>query len=378
MRTLRAVLLSLAVALLLLLHACGGSAPEVQTPQRAQGFTFVPDKLASTGVSVELLDRRLQGEDSVAIRYRVGGESVISDTLIAFAQPFQRAICLSTTHVGFLAALGLTDRVVGVSTPRYVTNPTICQAVAQGKVVDIGTDMDLNYEAIVAQKPDICFAFATSGPKPPFVERLQGLGIPVVMVGEYLEEHPLARTEWLRVFGYLAGVGDRADAQYDSIAHRYDSVAQQVIAYSWAPQVLLNAPWKEVWYMPGATSYMCRLVRDAGGEVLNGGFQDGESHPVNLEVALALGLKADYWLHPGMATELQPLLDENAFYAQFPAVQQDKVWNNNLQLSPNGGNGFYEHGVLQPDVILGDLIAILHPGTSEEHAFTYYRHLARQ
>lgn len=377
MERMRAFLLACSAALLLLLGACGRSATLAPEAHRAQGFRFVPDTLADGGRSVELLDRRLQGADSVAIRYRVGGNNLVSDTLIAFAHPFRRAICLSTTHVAFLQALGLVDRVVGVSIPRYVTNHAVRQAVAEGRIVDVGTDMDLNYEAIVAQQPDVCFAFATSGPKPPFVARLQGLGIPVVMVGEYLEEHPLARTEWLRVFGYLAGVGDRADALYDSVAHRYDSVASSVSPSNVRPHVLINAPWKEMWYMPGANSYMSRLVRDAGGEVLGNDFQDGESHPVNLEVALAYGLKADYWLNPGMALDLQTLLNDNPFYAQFPAVQSDRVWNNNLQLSPEGGNGFYEQGVLQPDIVLDDLVAILHPEYAQHHVFTYYRHLAK-
>ena len=61
------------------------------------------------------------------------------------------------------------------------------------------------------------------------------------------------------------------------------------------------------------------------------------------------------------------------------AVKSGKVYNNNKQLNPAGGNAYWELGVVQPDRILEDLIRILHPdifpGGSLEDSLTFYRHI---
>ncbi|WP_242676619.1 hypothetical protein [Rhodococcus sp. ABRD24] len=40
-----------------------------------------------------------------------------------------------------------------------------------------------------------------------------------------------------------------------------------------------------------------------------------------------------------------------------------------------GALDFYEQGVLRPDLVLADLIAIAHPDLMPGHEFTFYRRL---
>ncbi|MDH7483966.1 MAG: ABC transporter substrate-binding protein, partial [Spirochaetales bacterium] len=54
-------------------------------------------------------------------------------------------------------------------------------------------------------------------------------------------------------------------------------------------------------------------------------------------------------------------------------VQKGAVWNNDLRMSPGGGNDYFESAVLQPQLVLADLIAILHPELMPGHRFVYYR-----
>lgn len=334
--------------------------------QRAEGFS-----IGNEGLRV--VDPR---EGSTAVRYQFADAASITDTLVTFAAVPQRVVCLSTTYVAFMAALGLEDRIVGVSSGGYVINPRVVARISEGQVREVGSDMALDYETVISLRPDVVLAYATSGPKPEFYNRLSALGIPVVMVGEYMERTPLARAEWVRAIGWLMGESRKADSVQQALAMRYEETKALVEEVKSRPKVLLNLPWQETWYIPGGKTYLAEAFRDAGATVLTAGHDDSpQSTPVSMEEALALGLQADYWFHPGMATTLQDVAAQRELFQSFPAFKEGHVWNSNLRQNANGGNDYYESGVIAPDVILKDLIAIFHPDRMPNHQFTYYRHL---
>ncbi len=45
--------------------------------------------------------------------------------------------------------------------------------------------------------------------------------------------------------------------------------------------------------------------------------------------------------------------------------KKNKVYNNNLRLTPEGGNDYWESAVVHPDIVLRDLIKIFTPGTGD-------------
>ena len=67
------------------------------------------------------------------------------------------------------------------------------------------------------------------------------------------------------------------------------------------------------------------------------------------------------------------LLDER--FSDLPVVQEGRVYNNNARISQGGGNDYWESGTVRPDLVLGDLIKVFHPGLLSEHQFVYYRKL---
>lgn len=69
------------------------------------------------------------------------------------------------------------------------------------------------------------------------------------------------------------------------------------------------------------------------------------------------------------------MLAADARYGQFQAFQKGRVFNNNARLSEQGGNDYWERGVMEPDVVLADLIKIFHPELLPEHTLKYFRPL---
>ena len=53
----------------------------------------------------------------------------------------------------------------------------------------------------------------------------------------------------------------------------------------------------------------------------------------------------------------------------------NKIYNNNARLTETGGNDYWESGVINPDVILKDIIVILHPDMFPGYKTFYYRKL---
>ena len=93
-----------------------------------------------------------------------------------------------------LDALGQADRVVGVSGRNYISNKYV--TTHPEAVADIGFDGNIDYELLLAQRPDLVLLFGVSGASG-MESKLLEMGIPFCYIGEYLEESPLGKAEWL-------------------------------------------------------------------------------------------------------------------------------------------------------------------------------------
>lgn len=267
------------------------------------------------------------------------------DSLL-ITHPFKRIICMSSSHVGFLEALGCDSVAVGVSGVGYLWGEKVRESAAE-----VGYDASLDYETVLKLDPDLVLAYCISASVPPYVAKLRSLGVRVVIVNEHLESHPLARAEYLRFVGALTGRLTQADSLFATIKQSYLS---QIVRTNKPRKAILNIPYAGMWYVPGEDNYMSQLIRDAGGKVL--GAQEGlsGSSVIGFEEALALAMEADVWLNPGGCRTKEQLYGINNVFRQFPT----EIYNNNLRTVPSGGNDFWESGVVRPDMVLSDLRAI--------------------
>lgn len=370
----------LAVLYALTLASCGGSADKaahndsdtlrpLYETRYARRFALLTD---DRGPVLRVMNP-WQGADSVVYDYRLVADTAAALHAGEIRWPIRSAICMSSTHVAFLDAVGHVDAVKGVSGLDFISNP----AVHATGVRDVGYDNNLNYETIVALRPDVVFIYGLTGENTA-VAKLEQLGVPVIYIADYLENDPLGRAEWIVPFGLLTGDMDTAVSGFMHTEHEYKSLGELVAASAGAearPKVMLNAPYKDVWYLPGDRSYIVRLLEDAGGDYLGKGEDSDVSRPVSAEKALLLMAEADFWLNPGMARDMAGLKADNRRFATLPVVQRGKVYNNNARLTPMGGSDFWESGAVRPDIVLADMASILHPELLPEHELYYFRKL---
>jgi iron complex transport system substrate-binding protein len=289
--------------------------------------------------------------------------------------PVRNVVCLSTTHIGFIACLNEVNAVSGISGKGFAVNEALRARIDQNLVADVGYDENLNFELLVKLKPDVVFAYGVGMGITKTVSKLNELGIPVVLIGEYLEEDALAKMEWVKVFAAFFKKEQEAIRIFDSVVIRYHHLTGVAANAINKPRVLLGLPWRGTWYISGSRSYVARMIRDAGGKYIMGHLDYNESRPIVLEEVYKQALTADYWLNPGDALSKADILAVDERFGKLPCYSNNMVYNNNNILNSAGGNAFFEAGVVEPDIILSDLIYILHPQLLPSHTLKYYRKL---
>lgn len=364
---------------LLFVAACGrrGASLEdydraVYTPRYAAGFSIVgAEGAASTIVRVR---NPWQGAEGVETRLFIarngetapaGFEGEVLDGDAA------RVVCISSSHVAMLDAVGAVGRIVGVSCPAYVTNEYV--AANRDRIVDVGYEGHIDYERLVGQNPDLVLLYGLYGASS-MVSKLRELGIPYLYVCDYLEEDPLGKAEWMVAVAETGGRRAAAEEIFAPIPARYEALKARVAAEAAdAPSVMLNTPYGDSWFMPSGGSYIVRLIADAGGRYIYDAKEGNTSLPIDLEEATLLVSRADMWLN-AQAASLEELRARFPKFADARCLRNGYVWNCDRRANAAGGNDFWESGVLRPDLVLGDLVRIFHPELAEGD-FVYYRKL---
>lgn len=288
---------------------------------------------------------------------------------VSLAKPMEKVICMSSSQVAALAQLGADSLVAAVSGLKYMANPSLHER----NCPDIGYEASLDYEMIVDINPDILVAYTVSASEQQYLTKLRSLGIPVLVIYDHCENHPLAKAEYVRLFGALTGRLSQADSCFRSVRDRYCELTANVSkSVNGKVKVLMNVPYGDAWYIPGADNYMSRMIQDAGGEVI--GAEPGRnSSTVSIEKSYELSQDADIWLNPGHCCSRQQLSDIHHLFRTFgPLAKGLPIYNNTLRTNSEGGNDFWESGAVRPDLVLEDLVKIF---ASEPGKLHYYLEL---
>lgn len=283
-----------------------------------------------------------------------------------------RIVAISSTHIAMLDAIGEVDRVVGVSGIDYISNPDI--QARRDRIGDVGYEGNINYELLLSLDPDLVLLYGVNGASG-MEPKLRELGIPFLYVGDYLEESPLGKAEWMVALSEVVGCRSEGEKVFAEIPVRYNALKQRVAENALdAPSVMLNMPYSDSWFMPSAGSYAVRLIEDAGGDYIYKKNTGNASTPVDMEEAYLLASAADLWLNVGMASTLGEVKAACPKFADTRCFRNGYVYNNNARTNAAGGNDYFESGVVHPELVLRDLIKIFHPELVEED-FVYYKRL---
>lgn len=281
--------------------------------------------------------------------------------------PVRKIICMTTLQISNFIKLNATDRIVGMTSTRFLFNEKINRQIEKKETVKIGIEGEFDTELILALNPDIILVspFKRGG-----YETLRNLDIPLISFLGYKESSPLGQAEWIKFTAMLLGVEEQANKQFDEIEKRYIDLMALTESLENKPTVMSGELHSGNWYVVGGDSYLAQLFRDAGATYFMNNDNESGGFYVDFETVYSQGANTDYWRmvnnHNGTFT-YDALKQSDARYADFKAFKDKKLIYCNLREKP-----FYENTPVEPEVVLADLIKIFHPSLLPEHTPVYY------
>jgi len=283
----------------------------------------------------------------------------LPDSVKAIAVPVERLVCYSTTHLPYLAMLHAEDALVAYPGTQYISTPSVKERVEHGQVRELGSDRSINPEVLLDTQPDVVMMFALDGPGAEY-DQIQNSGTPVIFNADYLEEHALGRTEYIKLFGALLGKEEEATKIFAEIEMDFNTLLGSIHTIQ-KPTVFSGVVYGDTWFTPGADSWAADFITRAGGQYLYADHPGSGTLPLSFESVYAKCLDADYWIGVGSYTSKEELLAADARYEDFAAVQSGQVYSYMKRADPNGGVPYFELGYARPDLVLSDVIKILEP-----------------
>lgn len=281
--------------------------------------------------------------------------------------PVCSVICMTTLQLSNFIKLNALNKVVGITSTRFLFNEQMNRQIKEGKTSKIGIEGEFDNEAIHALNPDIILVspFKKGG-----YDAIRNLDIPLISFLGYKESSPLGQAEWIKFIAMLLGIEEQANKQFDDIENKYNKLKVLSASVSERPTVLSGELHSGNWYVVGGNSYLAQLFRDAGADYFMKNDNESGGFYVDFETVYSQGANTDYWRmvnsHDGTFT-YDALKQSDARYADFKAFKDKKLIYCNLREKP-----FYENTPVEPEVVLADLIKIFHPSLLPEYVPVYY------
>jgi len=302
---------------------------------------------------------------------------IIPDSLKQFTVipiPIKSIVVTSTTHIPSLELLGVENTLIGFPNTAYISSEKTRELIDTGKIREVGTNESLNTEVLIDMKPDVIVGFGLNNSNP-ILDNLQKSGLKVMFDGDWNEQSPLGKAEWIKLFGALYELDSKANAVFSEIEAAYNNTLALAKKATVRPSVLCGSMYQNQWFVPQGESWASLFLKDAQSDYLWKNTKGTGSLPLPFENVLELAKNAEFWIAPGNFASLKEMSDSNPHYNQFASFKNKKVYSYAVNKGAKGGIIYFEWSPTRPDWVLKDLIKIFHPGLLPNHKLFFYQKL---
>lgn len=289
--------------------------------------------------------------------------------------PVKSMAVLSSMHVAMAEFAGAAGRITGLGNIQYIYSPVMRARIRSGQVKQVGIDAGMNNELLISMHPGVLITMSNPEASAGAFRTVIDAGIPVLPDGDWLETTPLGRAEWVKLFGALVDKEEVVALRFDSLARSYQRLAAIGSQAKVRPSVILEMPFKGTWYVPAGGSFVAQCLRDAGADYHWSDTKGTGSLAMDFEAVAPVALKADFWLDLGAVDSRAEVVAVDGRFTAFRSFQTGALYNYNRRMNDLGSNDYWESGAIHPDLILADLIRILHPGLLPPDSLYYYKQL---
>jgi iron complex transport system substrate-binding protein len=274
--------------------------------------------------------------------------------------PIKSIIVTSTTHIPSLEMLGVENTLVGFPHLDYISSEKVRSRIDTRKIKEIGNNNDLNTEVIIDIAPSVVVGYGLDNNNPA-LDNLQKSGLKVLLNGDWNEQTPLGKAEWIKFFGALYGLDEKANTIFSEIENDYKNTLEIAKKATTKPTVLSGDIFEGKWYLPSGTSWGSLILKQANANYLWQETTGTGSLSLSFETVLEKAKNAEFWITSGQFSTLKEMSEANPHYSQFTAFQKKNVYSFCGKKGKTGGILYYELAPNRPDLVLKDLVKILHP-----------------
>lgn len=281
-------------------------------------------------------------------------------SLVKINIPLKSIVVTSTTHIPSLEMLNEENSLVGFPNLSYISSDKVRALIDAKKIKELGGNQSLNTEVLIDLQPEVIIGYGLDNNNPT-LDNLQKSGLKVMLNGDWNEETPLGKAEWIKFFGALYGKQKEANEIFNKIEKDFLKTIEIANNATSNPTILAGDMFEDKWYLPKGTSWGSQLLAQAKGDYLWKETSGTGSLSLSFETVLEKAKDADFWITSGQFSSLKQMTDANPHYKQFKAFQNKNVYSFAGKKGKTGGVLYYELAPNRPDLVLKDLVKILHP-----------------
>ena len=344
--------------------------PLKSTIKYAKGFNIIEEN----GIKKLIIKSAYQNSEAI-FEYEIhkkNPNAIIDYKRIIIKVPVEKIVVTSTTHIPMVELLNEESSIIGFPYAKYVSSEKTRQLIDAGNITEIGKESSLNTEILLDLEPDLVVGYSvTSADKS--LTTAQKAGIPVIYNGDWLEETPLGRAEWIKFFGVLFDKEKQADSIFNTIEKNYLE-AKKIALKSNKKQTILSGAImsKDIWNLPAGDSFVAQFLKDANLNFLWKNSKGKGSLSLSFESVFDTGRNADFWIAPGYFSSKEELLQSNQIYAEFAAFKNNRIYTPSTKKGKTGGVIYYELAPTRPDLVLKDIIKITNPDLLPNYELTFF------
>lgn len=287
--------------------------------------------------------------------------------------PFKKIIILNASLIGYITEIGAENLVVGVASPEYIYSEKINDLIKSGAIENVGNEQKYDVEKIISMKPDAIFTNYIASFDNTY-QLLKNNGIQVVFLDEYMEQSPLVKTSYIKLFGKLLGKEKEAESKFIEIQKNYNDLKKLALKSTVKPNVLANEMYGNVWYLPGGKTFTANYIADANANYILKNNSEEKAVTMSFEEVYAKAKDIQFWVNAGNHISRKEMLNINPFYGKLEVFDQGKIYGVSGR-EKQKANDFFESGVVRSDLVLKDYVKIFHPNLLPDYQLTYMNEL---
>ena len=277
-----------------------------------------------------------------------------------------KIISLTSTLNGMISILDVQETLKGVSDKDYVFDNKIKQGIENGIIQEYGDESNFSLEKIIASGANVIF-YSGFGNSFPYQEKIEAMGITIIPVYDWRENHPLGKAEWIKVIAAYTNKMNRSIEFFDATRLHYEKLMQIAASSKNKPSVLSGNLIGDIWYTPAGDAYISKLIKDAGGNYIYANTKGTVSLEFSIEEIIQTNKETAFWLNPGISSK-KKLMQFNPHSKYLNSFNNCYCYSSNM-------NYYWERSAAEPNLVLSDLIHLLHPEIKEIKKFYFYKKL---